>query len=85
MFGNFLDVANFRSIPPYGDDVKYVIDYVYKWRPDMLAYDLYGDAGLWWVFAMRNPNALKDPLFDFLPGVTISLPKKTTLTKILGL
>ena len=84
-FGNFLDVINYRSIPSRADDVQYVIDRVYKNRPDLLAFDLYGDAGLWWVFAARNPNTLKNPLGDFIPGVTISIPKKETITAALGL
>ena len=84
-FGNFLDIMTFRSIPARADDVRYQIDRVYKNRPDLLAYDLYGDARLWWVFAARNPNTLKNPLGDFIPGVIISIPKKSTLTEALGL
>lgn len=84
-FGNFLDVMNYRNIPAKADDVSYVIDRVYKYRPDLLAYDLYGDANLWWVFAVRNPNTIKDPVFDFKPGTKIRIPKKTTLTTVLGL
>lgn len=84
-YGNFLDVMKKRSFPARPDDVSYVIDRVYKNRPDLLAHDLYGDAGLWWVFAIRNPNTLKDPLGDFVPGVTIHIPKKETLSAALGL
>jgi len=84
-FGNFLDVWTKRPFKAKPDDVKYVIDRVYKNRPDLLAYDLYGDAALWWVFAVRNPNVLKNPLGDFLPGVSIYLPKKATLMSALGL
>lgn len=84
-FSNFLDVWKTRSFPSRQDDVAYVIDRVYKYRPDLLAYDLYGDAGLWWVFAIRNPNVLKNPIGDFIPGVAISIPKKETLVTALGL
>ena len=45
----------------------------------------YGDANLWWVFAMRNPNVLKDPLFDFTTGNTIYVPTKASLQSDLGL
>jgi hypothetical protein len=83
-FGNFLDVMINRRITPQPDDVLYEIDKVYEFRPDLLAYDIYGDAALWWVFAQRNPNALKDPLFDFRPGVQIYIPKKTQLAIDLG-
>lgn len=84
-FGNFLDVMKKRQIPALPDDVSYTIDRVYRFRPDLLAYDLYGDAALWWVFAVRNPNTLKDPLGDFKQGITISIPKKETLVSALGL
>lgn len=83
-FGNFLDIMKYRSIPKKVDDVTYIIDRIYKFRPDLLAYDLYGDSALWWVFAVRNPNVLKDPVLGFLPGVTIKIPKKETLVDALG-
>jgi hypothetical protein len=84
MFGQFLDILNFRTITKKPDDVSYVIDTVYKYRPDMLAHDLYDDASLWWVFAARNPNAIKDPVFGFVPGLTIYIPQKSTLVSDLG-
>lgn len=83
-FGPFLDIMKFRAIPKRPDDVTYIIDRVYKYRPDLLAYDLYKDSALWWVFAVRNPNVLKDPVFDFVPGATIRIPKKETLAEALG-
>lgn len=84
-FGPFLDVLAYREITKKSDDVSYTIDRVYKYRPDLLANDLYGDSRLWWVFAARNPNTLKDPVFGFKPGVTIYIPKKETLVSDLGL
>jgi alpha-L-fucosidase len=83
-YGNFLDVMTNRPITKAIDDVLYEIDKVYEYRPDMLAFDLYGDSALWWVFAQRNPNVLKNPLFDFRAGVQIYIPKKTTLQADLG-
>ena len=73
-----------RKVTAYADDVQFTINTVYQYRPDLLAHDLYGDSALWWVFAMRNPNVLKDPIFDFYPGVTIYIPKKTNLNNDLG-
>jgi hypothetical protein len=58
---------------------------MYENRPDLLAYDLYGNAALWWVFIARNPNVIEDPLLDFRAGVSIYIPKKETLVKDLGL
>jgi hypothetical protein len=85
LYGNFLDVLDFRTIGKQVDDVYYTIDKVYQNRPDLLAYDLYGDSSLWWVFAARNPDVIRDPIFDFVSGITIYIPKQTTLEQDLGL
>jgi hypothetical protein len=85
VYGTFLDVQKKRTIPFRKDDTVYVIERAYQYRPDLLAYDLYGDAGLWWVFAARNPNVIQDPIGDFLSGVTIRLPKQRDLVAALGL
>jgi len=84
-FGRFLDVMTPRPIPKNTSDIRYVIDSIYEYKPQLLAYDLYNDPTLWWVFASRNPNVLVDPLFDFATGTTIFLPTKNTLTVALGL
>ena len=52
---------------------------------DLLAFDLYSDSRLWWVFAQRNPNSLPDPFFDFVVGVGIYLPKPELIRSVLGL
>ena len=84
-FGFFLDVLNYRNIPKNYNDTSFVITAVYNLKPQLLAYDLYGDTALWWVFASRNPNVLVDPLFDFVAGTAIFIPTKETLTQTLGL
>jgi len=84
-FNNALDVMKHRAISKQPDDVRFQINSIYALRPDKLAYDLYNDAGLWWVFAARNPNVIEDPIFDFQIGKTIYLPKKSTLDIDLGL
>ena len=84
-YGFFLDVANIPTIPNDPSDVQYEIDAIYQYRPDLLANDLYGDSGLWWVFSVRNPNTIKDPIFDFVAGANIFVPKKENLTAALGL
>lgn len=81
----FLDIMVNRPIPVLATDVYWEITTGYDLRPDMLAYDLYGDSKLWWVFASRNPNRLKDPFFDFVTGTGIYLPTSDTLKQALGL
>jgi len=82
--GNYLDILNPRTITAEDDDQIYTIERTYAYRPDLLAYDLYGSPRLWWVFAQRNPDKIEDPVYDFKPGVTVQLPKKENLLKDLG-
>lgn len=80
----YLELLEIRPVPAEDDDFIYTIENQYKHRPDLLAYDLYGDAALWWVFTQRNMDVIKDPIFDFEPGVIIRCPKKSNLQKYLG-
>tara|TARA_B100001093_G_scaffold92028_1_gene84136 strand:+ start:2121 stop:2420 length:300 start_codon:yes stop_codon:yes gene_type:complete len=73
-----------RPITAEGDDEEYTIERTYAYRPDLLAFDLYGSPRLWWVFAQRNPNEIEDPIYDFKPGVTIRLPKPGNVSKDIG-
>jgi hypothetical protein len=73
-----------RPLPKESDDQVIVINQTYQYRPDLLAFDLYNNAGLWWVFYQRNPNTLTKPPFDFSAGKTIFLPKISTLKTVLG-
>jgi len=81
----YLDLFTPRPVPAAGDDVMYTITPAYTYRPDLLAYDLYGKKELWWVFAQRNPDIIKDPVYDFVAGTRILLPQGANLRKELGL
>lgn len=80
----YLELLEIRPVPAEADDYVYTIENQYKHRPDLLAYDLYGESKLWWVFIQRNMEILKDPIYDFVPGTDIYLPKKRNLEKFLG-
>jgi hypothetical protein len=80
----FLDVMVNRPIPKEDDDTLFTINLTYQYRPDLLAFDLYGTGALWWVFYQRNPNTLQAPPLDFAEGTTIFLPKVSTLKSALG-
>ena len=82
---DYLDVLNPRTLTAEQDDQSYTIERTYAYRPDLLAYDLYGSPRLWWVFAQRNPDQIEDPIYDFKPGVRVQLPKKENLLKDLGI
>jgi len=81
---SYMDLYQPRFLPAVENDVTYTIEPQYTYRPDLLSFDLYGNAKLWWVFALRNMDIIKDPIFDFRAGTTIKLPQKTTLDSVLG-
>lgn len=70
----FLGLNQLPTIAPTSEDELYPIDAVYDQRPDLLAHQIYGSSRLWWVFSLRNPDILKDPIGDFRAGVYIYLP-----------
>jgi len=80
----YLELLEIRPVPAEADDYRYTIENQYRHRPDLLAYDLYGNAKLWWVFVQRNMSVIKDPIYDFVPCVTNYIPKKSNLNKYLG-
>jgi len=82
---NYLSFLNIRPVPAEPDDFLYTIESQYTHRPDLLAFDLYKNAKLWWVFTQRNLDVLQDPIYDFIPGVQIYIPKGNSLMKILGM
>ena len=65
-------------------DEKYVITALYDERPDLLANAIYNNSRLWWVFALRNPDVLKDPIRDFKTGTTIILPSKSSVDNVIS-
>ena len=83
--GGYLDVLTLRSFPSQTDDILFTVTNQYEHRPDLLAYDLYGDVNLWWVFAVRNRSLIKDPTYDLVAGIDIYLPKLETIRASLGL
>jgi len=82
---NYLNILKIRPVSAEADDPIYTIEPQYSHRPDLLAHDLYGTNKLWWVFIQRNLDILQDPIYDFVPGTNIYLPKKSSLMTILGL
>lgn len=85
-WGPFLDIWKYNNltIPSDVTDAVYQIDPPYNYRPDLLAYDLYHDTNLWWVFAVRNPDVLVDPVFNFHAPVIISVPTLAVVQRALG-
>lgn len=84
-FPGYLGYLNVRSVSSESDDYLYTIEPQFNYRPDLLAYTLYGDHNLWWVFMQRNMDVIEDPIFDFRVGVQIYIPKKESLFLVLGI
>ena len=80
----YLGILNLIDLPSEADDISFTLTSRYLYRPDLLAYDLYGDTQLWWVFAVRNKEVIKDSIYDFVTGQTIFIPKLTTIKKAIG-
>jgi alpha-L-fucosidase len=82
---NYLDVLTIRPVSADADDFLYTIQPQYTYRPDLLAFDLYGTERLWWVFMQRNLDVIQDPILDFVPGTQIYICKLSSLIVALGL
>ena len=79
---DYRDVIALPNIPKDDNDEYYTIESKYDRRPDLLAHNLYGNTRLWWVFARRNMNELKDPIKDFKAGTVIRIPNRETLSSL---
>ena len=78
----YLDINQLPKIAKSATDELYTIDSRYDKRPDLLANDLFGTTNLWYVFALRNPDVLIDPLEDFTSGTEIYLPSTTAVDRV---
>jgi|TARA_B100001093_G_scaffold465155_1_gene482621 hypothetical protein len=73
--GDYLNLMTPRYVVQDPTDESFTITSQYDMRPDLLAYELYGNSRYWWIFSMRNKDELIDPIQDFKTGTTIKLPK----------
>jgi nucleoid-associated protein YgaU len=71
---------SYPNIPTSESDV-YVVTSIGD-RLDLLAFQYYNDATLWWVIAMANNNATKGLMFPE-PGVQLRIP--TDLNAVIAL
>lgn len=71
----FLDLYEPPITPNLENYNTIILESKYNYRPDLLAYDLYGQSELWWVFTLYNRDLIKNPIYDFKSGVEIKIPK----------
>lgn len=77
----YLDIWNGYYIKTSLSDKMYIVQPKYQYRPDLLSFDTYGTVEWWWVFAIRNPDVISDPIYDLKSGIKIYLPIKDNLPK----
>lgn len=71
----YLDLWVPRSVPKNDTDKLIIIPPEFDQRPDLLSYQEYGTPKLWWVFSIRNPDLIIDPINDFVAGLEIYIPE----------
>ena len=81
----YLDFMEYRDITADDSDTVLVVGSKFHQRPDLLSDDLYGTPELWWVFIVRNPDQLTDPIYDLVSGLELFVPTKQRLLGLLGL
>ena len=70
----YLDLWVRRPVPSSEFDAILIIPSAFDQRPDLLSQQEYGTPRLWWVFSVRNPDLLIDPIADFVSGLEIYVP-----------
>jgi hypothetical protein len=70
----YLDLWVPRKVSTSDYDNLFVIPPEFDQRPDLLSQQEYGTPALWWVFAVRNPDLIIDPINDFVSGLEIFIP-----------
>ena len=63
------------------NSTQHVIEPGEQFRPDIVAYNMYGDARLAWI--IMSANNLSD-VFDFKTGMLITIPSTTSLYRTGG-
>lgn len=75
----YLELWNAPEISTSNTNGVFTVSDRYTHRPDLLSYDAYGTPKLWWVFALANPNQIRDPIYDLVAGMEITIPSKDSL------
>jgi hypothetical protein len=70
----YLDIMVSRAVPSSEFDKIINIPPAFDQRPDLLSQQEYGTPALWWVFCVRNPDLIIDPIQDFIAGLEIYVP-----------
>jgi hypothetical protein len=55
-----------------------------KYRMDLFSYQQYGSSRFWWIIALANADLIKDPIWDFISGLTVFVPRDSDLLEKLS-
>lgn len=80
----FLGMNYLPGLTPHSTDQTYIIEPAFDQRPDLLSHKLYGTSRLWWIFPLRNPDEIIDPIRDFTTGKEIIIPSKDRLSDLMS-
>lgn len=76
----YLDSSNLPgSIDLTGDVV--IVPPECEYRIDLFSYQQYGSSRLWWLIALANADAIRDPIWDFKSGQYVIVPKNSPLAR----
>lgn len=78
---NYLDFWDPPAVSASTSDTLITLSSRYDKRPDLLSFDLYQTVEYWWVFMLRNPDVISDPIWDFRTGIQIFVPDKDLLPR----
>lgn len=79
----YLDTWTPPALTVGTDDQTIVVAGKYQNRPDLLSYDYYGTPKLWWIFAVYNSSAIKDPIYDLVAGMYLYVPARSSLSGVI--
>lgn len=77
----FWDSGDYPDLPPHEDDVFITLTNENASRPDLIAYQYYGDSNLIWAILLGNNKELPN---QFLPSEQIRIPAKASIDLILA-
>lgn len=74
--GGYTDIYEPPLVPDFAKTTRFTITQKYVRRPDILAYELYGDSKFWWIFPLYNRNSIVDPINDFTLNKVLLVPDR---------
>jgi len=80
----YLDFIDFIEIPSDDSDEILTVSTKFHHRPDLLSNNLYDTPDLWWIFVVRNPDQMIDPIYDLVADLDLFVPTKQRIFGLLG-